>query len=328
MRSGKPASEESLVHFTQKGHIIFVKVHLNNSPKAYNFIFDTGSLTAIDNKVAKELNIKPEYKTTVSGTSGKEVDAGIAKLSSISLGNTKINDLGAYVFDLSYTQKRLGVKVDGILGNNFLRFFKLSINYQTQTLGINKEIQPQKKQKTHGINFYSRFSNSYAPAVICQVDSIYVDAIIDTGAKGMVSMPMSVLERMEHPMNEFIKTSDAKLNGLFGPIAETFLFEINLFKLGDISVNNIISTTHQGQTLLLGSEFLSQFIIEIDYPRKKIQLYPLNEITAQNIAISSSFIQKNPNFVMSDFFKVLNNKKKEEKTANNILKPVINTFSN
>ena len=53
-------SSTSIIPFELIGHKIFVKVKINNSPKNYRFLFDTGAFTCISEKLATKLTLKRE----------------------------------------------------------------------------------------------------------------------------------------------------------------------------------------------------------------------------------------------------------------------------
>ena len=52
----------SVIPFDLDGHKIYVSVNINDHPKEYTFILDTGALTMIDEKVAEELYLEKDLE--------------------------------------------------------------------------------------------------------------------------------------------------------------------------------------------------------------------------------------------------------------------------
>jgi hypothetical protein len=73
--SGTPVFERDsiVIPIDLKGHKIYVKAKINDSQKDYNFIFDTGALTAIDERLAKELNLE-KGEELPTGQEGDKAD--------------------------------------------------------------------------------------------------------------------------------------------------------------------------------------------------------------------------------------------------------------
>ncbi len=94
-------------------------------------LFDTGaSFTVITPKVAEEIGfILSELKTTTLFTASKSENVYQLTLSSLSILDEKVNNLEVRCMPLP---KEL--KIDGLLGLNFLRHFNMGLNFEQGAL--------------------------------------------------------------------------------------------------------------------------------------------------------------------------------------------------
>lgn len=99
-------------------------------------VLDTGTyLTVINPQTAEELGYEPPQlvpTTKVYGIIGSKLVPSI-RLKSILLFNEKLNSITALCIDLSPE-----LKIDGLLGLNFLRHFKINFDFETGTLTFDR----------------------------------------------------------------------------------------------------------------------------------------------------------------------------------------------
>src|SRR5437879_12282403 len=99
--------------------LILLPVHVNNRGP-FDFILDTGAGTSLlSSELAKQLETKVIGSKEGQGAGGK-VSVSLAKVDSISVGETKLRDVDVGIVDLAQIGKTMGVKFAGVLGANFL----------------------------------------------------------------------------------------------------------------------------------------------------------------------------------------------------------------
>ena len=98
---------------------------------------DTGtSTTAITPELAKELNVATSPIPPVT-SGGAHVDVTAGALQSFQVGGAKIDNLAVIVADFfSVLSQAIGAKLDGIVGYNFLRDYKVVIDYPNELLSL------------------------------------------------------------------------------------------------------------------------------------------------------------------------------------------------
>jgi len=114
------------------GYLVIVEGSIGNVQKL-NFLVDTGAYpSVVDQKIAHNLGLA-EQPSRVN-LSNKSVQTRLVVLSSLVLGPIHAESLPVLTQDLSFFQKALGHKVDGIVGLDVLRKSSFTINYKTKEM--------------------------------------------------------------------------------------------------------------------------------------------------------------------------------------------------
>jgi predicted aspartyl protease len=115
--------------------LMLLPVRLNGEGP-FEFILDTGAgISLLTPELAQRLDIKATGSKE-GHTAGGKVSVSLAKVSSLALGDTELNDLEVGIVDLSHIGHTVGAKIDGDLGYNFLKHFRLTIDYHNLELRL------------------------------------------------------------------------------------------------------------------------------------------------------------------------------------------------
>src|SRR4051812_48397489 len=115
--------------------LILLPVHVNGRGP-YDFIFDTGAGTSLlSSQLAKEIGVQILGSKDGQGAGGK-VSVSLAKVDSFSVGDKKIADVDVGIVDLSHIGKTIGANIEGDLGYNFLKHFRVTIDYEKCEIGF------------------------------------------------------------------------------------------------------------------------------------------------------------------------------------------------
>jgi predicted aspartyl protease len=118
--------------FVANTSLVVVPVTINGSGP-YRFLLDTGASDSIlSTAVADRLNIPNGIPRTLL-TAGGNVPVTLRLLMTLNVGAARLENIGIAVADFQLL-KSLGV--DGILGGDYLRRFKISIDYDNKAVSI------------------------------------------------------------------------------------------------------------------------------------------------------------------------------------------------
>ena len=117
---------------------IIVPVKINGRGP-YDFVLDTGAtFTCLDDEFAAELKL-PEWKgsfdTVVVGPGGGGIK--LLKVETLEVGNAKATDLTACSADLNRLAPP-GFGIKGLVGLNFLKSYRITIDFQKKFLKLEK----------------------------------------------------------------------------------------------------------------------------------------------------------------------------------------------
>src|SRR5438445_11263754 len=114
------------------GYLVIVEGSIGNVQKL-SFLVDTGAYpSVVDQKIAHNLGLAEQPGRV--NLSNKSVQTRLVVLPSLVLGRIHAESLPVLTQDLSFFQKALGHKVDGIVGLDVLRKSSFTINYKTKEM--------------------------------------------------------------------------------------------------------------------------------------------------------------------------------------------------
>lgn len=137
--ASEPSSDPSLISFRLAAPakpLIMVPAFVNGQGP-YAFAVDTGaSTTVISPALARTHGIEPGPPTPVSGAGGVLI-ATVARVGLLRVGAATLENVGVAVTDsIAQIGAAVGTSVDGILGYNFLRRFRVTIDYPDRMLRL------------------------------------------------------------------------------------------------------------------------------------------------------------------------------------------------
>lgn len=103
----------------------------------FRFVLDTGAgLTIIAPELAKKLDIKPnkQDKQDKATGAGGNLDIHFGTVRFLKVGETKVKGLRIGIMDLTGISKVIETEIDGIIGYNFLKKFRMTIDYPKQSV--------------------------------------------------------------------------------------------------------------------------------------------------------------------------------------------------
>jgi predicted aspartyl protease len=134
--SSGAVTEEAMRLASPAKPLLLVEVYANGRGP-FQFAIDTGtSTTAITPELAKQLGVVSS-PIGAATTGGAQVNVTAGVLQSFQVGGARIDDSTVVVADFfAMLSNALGEKLDGIVGYNFLRNYKVALDYPNETLSL------------------------------------------------------------------------------------------------------------------------------------------------------------------------------------------------
>ena len=104
------------------------------------FVLDTGaSATVLSPSLADSLGVGRAERVPMTGAGGM-LQATVGRVTSLGVGAAVLDDVAVVISDLvEHIGQAVGTKVDGVLGYNFLRRFRVTIDYPNSVLWLDPE---------------------------------------------------------------------------------------------------------------------------------------------------------------------------------------------
>lgn len=280
--SGTPVfgRDHTVVPIDLKGHPIYVKARIDDSQKEYRFILDTGSLTIIDERLAKELNLEKGAELPMGQNGEKAYLSGNGV--AIGLGDLKVKDFIVVVADLPEILHPCP-NIDGFIGSDFLRFFQLTIDYKQNKIVLSHSDYPLDSMTgAYGVDIQLLLPFRF-PLIKCRIDEdIEAQAMLDTGSPFSVVFPLSLIERQNFSgRNKPIRSKGIIAKWPFTSADGNYFARVKSIKIGDLEIKDIpvlyAGLPGNGSYPLFGNDFLSHFLITINYPKNKLIMLPYGE---------------------------------------------------
>jgi predicted aspartyl protease len=159
-----------------RDYLVIVEGSVGNVQKL-NFLLDTGACpSVIDQKIAHNLGLAEQPgRVTLSN---KTVQTRLVILPSLVVGPVRAESLPVLTEDLSFYQKALGLRVDGIVGMDFLRKSSFSINYGTKEILFGS---------TENLTFFTPFETDKPVVTVgMQLQNRRLRVVVDTGGPDLM----------------------------------------------------------------------------------------------------------------------------------------------
>jgi predicted aspartyl protease len=250
-----------------------------NGAGPFDFILDTGAGTSLlSAELAHQLNIKI-LGTKEGQSAGGKVSVSLAKVDSLALGQAKIEEVEVGIVDLSHISKTIGAKIDGDVGYNFLKHFRVTIDYHMGEIRVDDPKRVDNFGGSSKTEIQMRLASPAKPLVLVDVHANGrgpFQFAIDTGTSTTAIAP-DVAEQLDiqgSPMGP-LTTGGAQVHVTAGQLKS---FQVGEARIDDLTVvvadffamlSQAVGAKLDG---IVGYNFLRNFRVVIDYPNEKFRL--------------------------------------------------------
>lgn len=260
---------EETVPFHTMGNILLVEGRVSNVTEPLLLIMDTGAFTCVSSEVAARAGFQPSTTVSAKGPGGEKVKTGIVELGRMSIGKASVDDLGALAMDMASVERYLGTKVDGIIGNNFLRQFTVGLNHEEGVVTFYRE-RPSKEIPglLGSVPFRQNIRYGFAPEVALTLNETRCRGILDNGLNAFVAVPRSMCSKLG-PGTEYAGEGTC-MQSLTEPIRDCGLVVLDSVNLGSIRLHSVPAIVMECRDVMIGGKLLELFNLLIDYEEGSI----------------------------------------------------------
>jgi predicted aspartyl protease len=259
--------------------LILLPVEVNGSGP-FEFILDTGAGTSLlSSDLAKQLEMKIVGSKEGQSAGGK-VAVSLAKTDSLAVGEARLQDVDVGIVDLAHIGKTIGAKVDGDLGYNFLKQFRLTIDYCNCEVRLDDPKLVENFGRSAKTEVPMRLASPAKPLILVDVRANGrgpFQFAIDTGTSTTAITPelAKQLGIKSSPIDP-VTTGGAQVDVTAGTLQS---FQIGGAKIDNIAVvvadffamlSNAIGAKLDG---IVGYNFLRNYKVVIDYPGETFSLF-------------------------------------------------------
>ena len=256
-----------------------------------NFMLDTGDKYAvIDRDRARELRLPLGGKVHVKGSAAMSEGAMVQSTRYRIPGLHGFSQPVVLTFPLTSLEKRLGARLDGIIGADFIREYVVEIDYAARVLRLHdRGFEYQGGGEAIPLRFNSGGHPIFESVVkTVQGDVIAGELVLDLGAGHAVMLRTPVVDRYK------LTSGNAKTIPLLGGAgvggsSKGRLGRVASVRVGRVELKNPIAVFAQdsqgdhSNTDTIGSvgqELMSRFRIFLDYRRNRMILEPVASFDA------------------------------------------------
>ena len=259
--------------------LILLPVRVNGRGP-FEFILDTGAGTSLlSSELAAQLAVKIIGSKDGQSAGGK-VAVSLAKVDSLAVAETKVEDVDVGIVDLSQIGKTVGAQIDGDLGYNFLKHFRVTIDYRE--CGIRFEDPKRVESFARGAQteVSMRLAGPAKPLILVDVHANGCGPFqfaIDTGTSTTAIAP-------ELAQQLGLKTSPVGAGTTGGAPVDFHAGSLQSFQLGGARIDNMPVVVADFFTMLnaaigakldgiVGYNFLRNYKVVVDYPGERLTLF-------------------------------------------------------
>lgn len=259
--------------------LILLPVHVNGQGP-FDFILDTGAGTSLlSSELSKQLQVKVVSSKEGQSAGGK-VSVSLAKVDSLAVAEAKVDDVDVGIVDLSHIGKTIGAKIDGDLGYNFLKHFRIAIDYRECVIRFDDPKRVESFGRTPQTEIPMRLASPAKPLVLVDVHANGrgpFQFAIDTGTSTTAITPKLAkqLGVASSPIGP-VTTGGAHIDVTAGTLKS---FQVGGAKIDNMAVvvadffemlSTAVGTKLDG---IVGYNFLCHYKVVFDYPNELLSLF-------------------------------------------------------
>jgi predicted aspartyl protease len=219
-----------------------------------------------------------EVRGQVTGGGSERPKVYLTRLERVELGSLPAGDLAAVAMDLTKIQNRIGIQVQGVLGNNFLAGRVLQIDYPAKVLRFYRSSPALPAAKNTAAVLPFRLEDEFIVVEGAAINGKNAKATLDTGSNATFALTPAAVEALG--LTEAATHGDPETSvGARGTVQST-RGKVDRIALGPIEVASPqvvfwgkgAGRDRRPWELDVGNGFLKDYILTLDYQKQRIVL--------------------------------------------------------
>ncbi len=260
--------------------LIIIEVLINGN--AYDFIVDTGAVSAISQKLYNELGLNSNAGLDIGDSSNLRQNMKLVTLPPVKVGDITFKDVPAVVADNNYFFQCLGI--EGFIGSNMLRNSVVKFSYKDKTVSFTDKLKnfSTDKKKSADLIKDKMQSNPYLWIYLKNNDVVGRETLLfDTGMTGLYDLSLSAYNTFQN-INLFSVIHQARgafslgIHGIENQ-TEHYMLLIPELNFAGVTLKNIRTTTTSDTKSRIGSQILLHGDIIVDYQGRQLYFNPYTD---------------------------------------------------
>jgi len=251
---------------------IIVKVTIKNNQ--HNFIFDSGAFTIISPELKDKMNAK---KSNIV-FEGVDANAVKSKMDVFSTNNLQISglimkDVNFSFADVSWMSSRACQEISGILGANMMKGKIWQLDFKHKTITVSDK--PNEKPAGSVEIPFSEENFTSVPKINAKIRSQNIEFIFDTGSGMGFTINQKSYDLIKD--NDFLTFEGLLAQSLNSTSKGERQVDLMEVEISNINLGNQIVDSNFNARNLLGTRFMENYLVDLDFINKRIILHTLNK---------------------------------------------------
>jgi hypothetical protein len=201
----------------------------------------------------------------------------MAKINTLNLSGYKIENVFCFTtFDFTLFRGS-GTPVHGIIGSNLMERYKVTIDFQSNLVVFSTDLTPLTPSENGLLLTFRNHPVNNAPLIKFKINQDTIEGMIDTGQSFPLVLPLSDFDLYEKDdFRGVLRSKGVMIRWPLTTPLYNYLTRLKSFEIDGLKITGIVCIFAELPPMLsmplIGSDFLSQFKMIINYPGDEMML--------------------------------------------------------
>lgn len=265
--------------FQYTGGLIFLQVGLNDLPRKYSFIFDTGAaFNVISTRVAEDIGVDAVAEDTIKDAAQKTEEIKFAKIPKVTIAGIPFTDTAAGIMDVDANPRLKCYHIEGVIGANLMRLvncWKIDFQRKKITFSDHTDLAPGGKA---AVTIPFKKNIQRIPRLDVELSGrIKIQCAVDLGSTGGLNLDFPTFQKIRKtfPGIRIISATGETGGGALGSgWGKTYFFPLEKVRVGGASMGPLLAGSTPDSFSSIGSGFFQDYTVSFNWNKKRMTLLP------------------------------------------------------